>query len=120
MPTLLLNLRHVPDDEADEVRALLADRALAFYETAPNRWGISAGAIWIADDGRPDEAKRVLAEYQLERRERARREFAEAQRDGSVQTVWSLLREEPVRVIVVLVSIACVVALSLWPFLLSG
>ncbi|MEO8011695.1 MAG: DUF6164 family protein [Dokdonella sp.] len=120
MPTLLLNLRHVPDDEADDVRALLEEHAIAYYETAPNRWGISAGAIWIADDGRPEEAKRVLADYQEQRSDRARREFSDARRDGTAPSVWSTLREDPVRVVVVLISIACVVALSLWPFLLSG
>ena len=32
----LLNLRHVPDDEADDVRAMLDDNRIAFYETKPS------------------------------------------------------------------------------------
>ncbi|MDD3518311.1 MAG: DUF6164 family protein, partial [Chromatiales bacterium] len=31
-----MNLRHVPDEEADDVRALLAEHDLDFYETPPN------------------------------------------------------------------------------------
>ncbi|WP_421711891.1 DUF6164 family protein [Alcanivorax sp.] len=47
MTTLLLNLRRVPDDEADEVRALLEQNQILFYETAPSMWGISSGGIWL-------------------------------------------------------------------------
>jgi len=120
MRTLLLNLRHVPEDEANDVRALLVEHGIEFYETAPNRWGISAGAIWIAEDAPAVEAKRLLAVYQDERRVRARTEYAEAKRDGSASTWWSLLRDEPLRVVTILIAIACVIAISLWPFLLAG
>ena len=49
MAKLLLNLRNVPEDEADEVRAWLKENSLAFYETQPSPWGISGGGIWIED-----------------------------------------------------------------------
>lgn len=120
MRTLLLNLRHVPDDEANDVRVLLGKHGIAFYETAPNRWGISAGAIWIAEDAPAAEAKRLLAVYQNERRVRARSEYSEAKRNGSADTWWSVLRQEPLRVVTILIAIACVIAISLWPFMLSG
>ena len=32
MPYQLLNLRHVPEDEAEEVRALLDAEAISYYE----------------------------------------------------------------------------------------
>ncbi|MGH8025314.1 MAG: DUF6164 family protein, partial [Pseudoxanthomonas sp.] len=35
MAKLLLNLRNVPDDEADEVRAWLTESGMDFYETQP-------------------------------------------------------------------------------------
>ena len=57
MSQLLLNLRHVPEDEADEVRALLERNAIAWYETEPNRWGISAGAIWVREDDQFERAR---------------------------------------------------------------
>jgi hypothetical protein len=34
MAKLLLNLRNVPDDEADDVRALLDEHDIAYYETS--------------------------------------------------------------------------------------
>ena len=49
MSRLLLNLRNVPDDEADDVRALLDSNRIAFHETRPSMWGISAGAIFVTD-----------------------------------------------------------------------
>src|SRR5690606_13961933 len=47
---LLLNLRHVPDDEADDVRALLEAVRIDYYETRAGPFGISAGGIWVRDD----------------------------------------------------------------------
>jgi len=40
MSRLLLNLRNVPYDEADDVRAMLDAKRIAFYETTPSPWGI--------------------------------------------------------------------------------
>jgi hypothetical protein len=42
-----LNLRNVPGDEADEVRAMLDAQWIASDTTAPNPWGISAGGIRV-------------------------------------------------------------------------
>ena len=50
MSKLLLNLRNVPDDESDDVRALLLAHRIESYETQPSRWGISYGGIWVSDD----------------------------------------------------------------------
>lgn len=72
MAALLVNLRNVPEDEAEEVRALLAAHRIDFYETPPNFWGISAGGIWLRDERQLTEARRLLAAYQEERRQRAR------------------------------------------------
>jgi hypothetical protein len=46
MSKLLLNLRGVPDDEADDVRRFLGSSGIGYYETPPSRWG-TAGGIWI-------------------------------------------------------------------------
>ncbi len=119
MRHLLLNLRDVPDDEADEVRALLAEHAIAFYETEPNRWGISAGGLWTRDADDAAKAKPLLADYQRERAERMREAHDQARRDGTAPTFWRSLRGQPVQVAAILFAIGCVLALSLWPFLLG-
>ena len=74
MSRLLLNLRHVLDDEADDVRAMLDANGIAFHETPPSLWGISAGGIFVPDEAFAD-AKRLMAEYQARRSERVRAEL---------------------------------------------
>lgn len=56
MSRLLLNMRHVPDDEADDVRAMLDANRIAFHETKPSPWGISAGGIFVTEDAQIVEA----------------------------------------------------------------
>ncbi|MFI4969227.1 MAG: DUF6164 family protein [Lysobacterales bacterium] len=118
MSTLLLNLRHVPDDEADEVRALLGKNRIGFFETQPSRWGVSAGAIWIADDDSVEEARRLMDAYQAGRQTRARAEQAAARRAGTAVTWWATMRDAPLRVLLVLLSIAFALALVALPVLL--
>lgn len=120
MSTLLLNLRHVPDDEADEVRALLDTHRIEFYETPPSRWGVSAGAIWIADDEAADEAKRLLADYQSRRSAQARTEYAAAQRAGTAPTWRTMLRDEPLRVLLTLLAALLMLGLVALPVVLMS
>ena len=121
MSILLLNLRHVPDDEAEEVRQLLQAHAIAFHESPASRFGISAGALWLTDETRADETRALLAQYQAQRRDAARAALAQARADGSAVSFGQLLRREPVRVIAALVVIAALIALCSLPyFLLRG
>lgn len=118
MSKLLLNLRNVPDDEADEVRAMLDANRIAFYETKPSLWGISAGGIFVTEDAEIVEAKRLMADYQEQRRIRARAEYAAAVRDGTAETFWSMLRDEPGRVLLTLLAIVFLLGLVALPVLL--
>lgn len=120
MRFLLLNLRNVPDDEADEIRALFAQHAIECYETEPNRWGISAGGIWTRNESQLVQARQLLADYQQQRSLRVRAEYADARRDGTAPTLLQSWRRQPLRVLVILVAIAGVIVLSLWPFLLAA
>lgn len=120
MSTLLLNLRDVPDDEAADVRALLDAHSIAFFETTPSRWGISAGAIWLKDDAFAADARRLMADYQREREERARAAYTEARRTGTAPTLWTVVRDEPLRVLVAIVSTAVVLGLLALPIFLMS
>lgn len=106
MATLLMNLRNVPDDEADEIRALLEQRGFEVYETPPNRWGISAGGIWLRDDERLAEARALLEDYQARRQARARAEPPPPFR--------------PLRALFYLAIVALVLYFSVKPFLSLG
>jgi hypothetical protein len=119
MAKLLLNMRLVPDDEAADVRAMLDEARIPWYETEPSRWGISHGGIWVRDDEDVDRAKALMAGYQATRRERARAERAAALRDGTAETFADVLRREPLRVLLAVLGIAAALAvLALVPFLL--
>ena len=121
MSRLLLNLRNVPDDEADDVRAMLDEARIAYYETRPSLWGISAGGIFVKDDAEIVEAKRLMAAYQEQRGVRARAEYAAAVRDGTAETFGSMVRAEPGRVLLTLLAIAFLLGLVALPvFLLRG
>jgi hypothetical protein len=118
MSKLLLNLRNVPDDEADDVRAMLDANRIAFYETKPSLWGISAGGIFVTEDAQIVEAKRLMAGYQEQRGIRARAEYAAAVRDGTAETFWSVLRAEPARVLLTVLAIAFLLGLVALPVIL--
>ena len=115
MPHLLLHLRHVPADESDEVRALLRGAGIDFYETAPSRWGVSHGGIWLPDDGDIVRAKALLADYQAERSARARSEWAAARAEGRAETFADVVRREPLRVLGSVIAIAFLLALVALP-----
>jgi hypothetical protein len=118
MSKLLLNLRNVPDDEADDVRALLDAKRIAFHETTPSLWGISAGGIWVTEDADFADAKRVFDEYEQQRSVRVRAEYAAAKRAGTAETFVSVVRAEPLRVVVTLLGILLVLGLVALPVLL--
>lgn len=118
MSKLLLNLRHVPDDEADDVRAMLEEHGIAYYETPPGMWGISAGGIFVKEDAAIVEAKRQMADYQEQRRTRARAEYAAARRAGTAETFWTVLRAEPGRVALTVLAIIFLLGLVALPVLL--
>ncbi len=115
MAMLLLNLYQVPDDEADEVRALLKENAVEFYETRPSRWGVSHGGIWVRDDEAFPEAQRLMHEYQIQRGQRAREAYDAARRQGAGN--WAVLLHQPWRLALLLIGIAFALALIVLPFL---
>lgn len=120
MPTLLMNLRGVPDDEADEVRALLAAHKIEYYETPPSRWFISMGGIWLPDGAPVDTARALLADYQDGRREAMRAEYDRQREAGEADTLVSAFRREPGKYVFYLAVCAGLLYLMTVPFLWFG
>lgn len=118
MSLLLMNLRNVPDDEADDVRAMLDAQRIAFYETRPSIWGVSAGGIWVTEDTAFADARRAMDDYQQQRSVRARAEYAAAKRAGTAETFITMLRAEPARVVMSVLGILVVLGLVVLPFIL--
>lgn len=120
MAKLLFPLRHVPDDEADEVRALLSGHGIDFYETPASAFGISAGAIWLRDNTQWQVARQLIDEYQAQRYATQRQRHEELDRQGQRRTIVHAFRENPLRFVVYLALIAAVLYLSLKPFFALG
>ena len=116
MPHHLMNLRHVPDDEADDIRALFDEHEVPFYETPPSRWGISMGGFWVHDDEQATRAKALLAQYQSQRLERQRSRYQEDLAAGRTGGLWWQLRRKPLTTLAAGLAIAVILIFSLAPF----
>ena len=120
MAILLFPLRHVPDDEAEEVRALLRSHGIDFYETPASAFGVSAGAIWLRDDTQLGLARELLDAYQAQRYATQRQHHEDLNRQGQRRTIAHIFRESPLRFVVYLAVIAAVLYFSLKPFFALG
>lgn len=116
MPHHLMNLRHVPDDEADDIRALFDEHEVPFYETPPSRWGISMGGFWVHDDDEAQRARDLLQAYQNNRFQRQREAYEADMAAGRVGGFWNRLRRKPVTVLAACLAMIVILAFSLAPF----
>lgn len=115
MAVLLYNLRDVPDDELEAIRALLADAGVDFYETRPSLWGVSAGGLWLPDDRDLARAAALLEDFHAVRA-RAARENAEL----APRPWWAPWRERPLQALAAAAGILLMLVLGAWPFLAWG
>ncbi|KEF29844.1 hypothetical protein D777_03020 [Marinobacter nitratireducens] len=120
MPHHLMNLRHVPDDEADEIRALFEEHGVPYYETPPSRWGISMGGFWVHDNDEAARARALLEQYQLQRLHDQRKAYEERQARGESVGVAAMIRRHPLRTFAALIAIVVIVGVSLLPFVRLG
>jgi len=114
---LLFKLRNVPDDEAADVRELLQEQDILFYETTAGSWGVSMPAIWLHDNSRLAEAKALLDAYQKNRQAEARSAYEQALARGEKRTVLTLAAESPLKVALLLAALLFVLYVSIMPFM---
>ncbi|MHB1241579.1 MAG: DUF6164 family protein [Gammaproteobacteria bacterium] len=87
MAILLFRLKHVPDDEAAALRALLDEHGVDYYETPESRWGISVPALWLREERQTQTANELIRTYQEERQRSARAAYEQAKAEGSAETL---------------------------------
>ncbi len=97
MSKLLFKLRNVLDDEAQEVRELLEDNNIEYFETFAGNWGVSSPAIWLKNDDQHEMARSLLDKYQAERAVRIREEYELGKQRGEVKTMWHTFLENPTK-----------------------
>ena len=120
MSVKIFTLKHVPVDEAEEIRELLTNCHIDFYETSAGNWAISAPAIWLNDDAQASEARLLIEQYQRERAVRVRDEYARLKQAGRHRTLLDVIKENPRQFFVYLVAIAAILYLSTMPFISLG
>ncbi|WP_430459938.1 DUF6164 family protein [Thalassolituus sp. LLYu03] len=120
MAKLLFRLNQVNDDEADDVRSLLDDAGIEYYETDAGRWRISVAAIWLRHDDDFPQARALLDEYQQQRYEHVRQEYEERLSKGEVPTLWQRFQERPVDFFAVALALLMILGLMVWPFFSVG
>ena len=105
MAKLLFSLRNVPDDEAAEVRDLLALHNVDYYETPPGKWGISAPGLWLKQVDRYKEVKALLDTYH------------QLKQQGEHRTIVDAFKADPVRLVAYIVIIGVILYFSIVPFI---
>ena len=117
MSKLLFRLRHVPDDEIEEVRQLLEENQIDYFETSAGNWGISMPALWVQNDADFEQARALLDDYQQQRTVRVREEYRQLKELGEARTMWQVFQESPLKFIVYIGLIGLVLYVSLRFFL---
>jgi len=116
MAAKLFKLRNVPDDEAEDIRQLLQEHGIEYYETAAGGWGISVPAIWIHDNSRLEEAAALIDGYQQERTRRARKEYRVLKDEGRHPRVTDKIRQKPLQFLLFFLMALFILYVSLAPF----
>ena len=120
MAKIIFRLQHVSNEEADEVKSLLTEHGMDFYESPAGNWGISMHALWLNDESQYARAKQLIDEYQLERSQRIRLEKQQQIENGEYETFVQRLLNRPVQVLVTAAFILFILYVSIMPFIEIG
>lgn len=120
MTVLLFKLQHVPDDEAADVRELLAENDIYFYETHAGFWRLGIDGIWLPDDTNLERARELIRTYQLARTENQQKVYADLLEQGQAPTLWQNFLLSPLRFVLLVLAVFFVLTLTLAPFGFMG
>ena len=116
MAHLVFKLNGVPDDEANDVRQLLDDAEIQFYETDSGRWGLGYAAIWMKDKEQLDSAKSLIDGYQTERFQRAKLELEALKQSGDRVSRLAFFLSSPIRFSLLLIFAGLLAYFTVIPF----
>ena len=117
MSALAFRLRNVPQEEAEEVRALLEEHDIECYETTAGNWGIAMPGIWVQNDEDLPRARTLINDYQRQRSETQRQEYAQELRSGSATTLLQRIRSQPLKVAGIVLFCLFILYVTINPFL---
>ncbi|MCV2403944.1 DUF6164 family protein [Marinomonas sp. C2222] len=114
MATLVFKLKHVPDEEAHEIKQLLIDHEISFYETTAGRWQVSLSGLWVKDKAQAQQALELIQEDQDARS----KEMIEPSLKDYLCGYLEHTKQNPIESLFTLVAIVLVIGLSIFPFAL--
>ena len=120
MAKLIFKLKSVSYDEADDIKNLLTENRIAFYESPAGNWEISMHALWLNDDAQYTQAKKLIDEYQVKRNQHIRLETQQKIDQGEYETFIQRLFNKPIQFFIPLAIIIFILYLSIMPFLEIG
>lgn len=116
MAILLFKLNNVTLDEAEDIREILDEQHIDYYETSAGRWGIGVAAIWLVNNQDFNSARTLIHSYQIDRGLQIRREHADLKNQNKLESIFDRLKHHPLLFLLTLVMICLITALSLKPF----
>lgn len=120
MTILLFKLQNVPDDEAADIRELLSQQDIYFYETHAGFWRLGVDALWLPDETNVERARELIRAYQLERTTNQQKVYAELVEQGKAPTLWQNFLLSPLRFVLLILAAFFVLTLTLAPFGFMG
>ena len=120
MAKLIFKLKSVSDDEADDIKNLLTENKIEFYESPAGNWEISMHALWLNDEAQYAQAKQLIDEYQVKRSQRIRLETQQKIDQGEYETFIQRLFNKPIQFFITLAIIIFILYFSIMPFLEIG
>lgn len=118
MARLLFKLAQVPADEAADIRNLLDENGIRYYETDAGFFRVGLDAIWLADNSQEEQARALIRTYQHQRAAQQQATYAQLVEAGQVPTLWQHFCAQPVRFTLLVCAIIFVAGLTLVPFLM--
>ncbi len=116
MSALVFRLRNVPDDEAQDIRDLLDENQLEWFETTAGNWGIAMPALWLTHSCDVARARALIDQYQQARRLRLREELEHNTAAGLQPRLVDRLVERPFACLGIFAFCAFLLYVTLWPF----
>ena len=120
MAKLIFKLKSVSYDEADDIKNLLTENKIDFYESPAGNWGVSMHALWLNDDAQYTQAKQIIDEYQVKRSQRIKLETQQKIDQGEYETFIQRLFNNPIQFFITLSIIIFILYISIMPFLEIG
>lgn len=116
MAVLLFRLNQVPEDEAEDVRQLLDEARIGYYESSAGFFGLGVAAIWLKENDDLPRARELVDQYQAQRAEIMRADYQSRISAGEENSFWQESLQHPFRLVGSIALLILVLAIIMLPF----